>query len=120
MKMKILLVGEIGPGGAVPLIHKNLLRLGVETELINTHENFAVSFWNRVLNKFLQTSCYFGSGIKKLNNLTAEKARIGEFNVVLFIKPIFFYPKTIKEIKKYAKIVSWYPDYVDFPKSSSS
>lgn len=98
--MKILLVGEIYKGAFGELIHHNLVKLGVDTEIINTCDLFKTSFVNRVLNKFLKTSHYFGFGVRNINKIVLEKASIGKFDFVLFIKPILIYPKTIINIKK--------------------
>ncbi len=118
--MKLLLVGEVGKGGAVGLIYNNLLQQGVETELINTHRYFRVSLLNRILNKFLPTPYYFSSSIKELNKLVRERAAAGGYEYILFHKPILMYPKTILALKKQAKVFSWYPDHVDFKKSGST
>lgn len=118
--MKILLVGEIFPGGAVHLIFQNLQTSGVEVELINISGFFKVSFLNRILNKFQKTPRYFGSGLKKLNRFVLAKAAENNFDFILFFKPIFFSSDTIKKLKENSKIISWYPDHVNFPKSGSA
>jgi len=70
--MRILLVGEIYRGAFGDLIYNNLVRLGIETEKINTHDFFKTSFANRVLNKFLKIPHYFGPGVKKLNKMVLK------------------------------------------------
>ncbi len=52
--MRILLVGGIYGSAYGELIYKNLIKSGVETEIIDTHNLFRTSFINRVLNKFLK------------------------------------------------------------------
>ncbi len=108
------------------LIYDNLLKLGVDVQLVNTNQYFTPSLFNRVMSRFfiasglLPTPIYFGSGIKKLNNIIVEKARVGKFGFILFMKPILIYPSTVVELKKFAKLISWYPDHVDFTKSGST
>lgn len=101
-KMKILLVGENFRGMLLESIYRNLLRLGVETETVNTHDLFKTSFANRVLNKFLKTPHYFGLGVKKINQIVLERVLTGRFDFIFFIKPVLIYPETIAEIKKTA------------------
>lgn len=98
--MRILLVGEIYKGAYSELLYNNFVKLGIETEVINTHNLFKTSLINRVLNKFLKTPHYFGFGVRNINKIVLEKASIGKFDFILFIKPILIYPKTIINIKK--------------------
>lgn len=100
--MKILLVGEFYKGAYNDLIYNNLIKLGIETEKINTGEFFKPSFLNRILNKFLKTHHYFGRGIRNINKVIIESVSIGNFNFILFIKPTFIYPETIAKIKENA------------------
>lgn len=107
--MKILLVGEIYKGSYGELIYNNFLKLGIETEKINTGEFFRLSLVNRIFNKFLKTPHYFGFGVKKINKVVLEISLKGDFDFIFFIKPTFIYPETIDKIKrnsgKQAKIV---------------
>lgn len=97
--MKILLVGEIYRGAFGELIYNNLIKLGIEAEIVNTHNSFKTSFINKVLNKFLKTPHYFGLGVRNVNKIILEKAFANRFDFILFIKPILIYPKTIFKIK---------------------
>lgn len=117
--MKILLVGEIYRGTFDELIYNNLIKLGVETEIINIRNLFKTSLVNRVLNKFLKTPHYFGFGVRNANKIVLEKASVGKFDFVIFTKPILIYPGTIAEIKKYSKIIGLTTDHVDNPKVNS-
>lgn len=117
--MRILLVGTIYRGAFDNLIYNNLIKLGVETEIVDMHNLFMTSFLNRILNKFLKTPHYFGSGIRDINKMVLDKASTGKFDFVLFAKPIFIYPKTIAEIKKYSKIIGLTTDHVDNPRVNS-
>jgi len=117
--MKILLVSEIDRGGAGGLIEKNLSSLGVDVVTVNSRDFFKTSFPNRVFNKFLKTPHYLGKGIKSLNKTIIQKASSEKFDVAIFFKPIFIYPKTVKTLNLKTKTVSWYPDHVSFPKSGS-
>lgn len=118
--MKILLVGEMGPGSSVGFMYKNLAAQGVETELIDTHRYFAVSSLNKIINKFLPAPYFFGRAVGDLNALVYARARAGGYPCVLFMKPILIFPETVAELKKTAKVFSWYPDNVDFMKSGST
>jgi len=117
--MKILLVGESFRGAALESIYNNLLRFGVEAEMINTHAFFETSFLNRVLNKFLKTPHYFGREVKEVNKAILQKASSGHFDFVLFFKPILIYPETISKIKKYSKVIGFYNDHINFLKNGS-
>lgn len=107
--MKILLIGENFRGATLELIYNNFIKLGIEAEIINTHDFFKTSFLNRVFNKFLKTPHYFGTEVKKVNEAVLECALNGDFDFILFMKPILIYPKTIVNIKKniggHAKII---------------
>ncbi len=118
-KMKVLLVGENSRGAAPELIYNNLIKLGVDAEIININDFFRTSFLNRILNKLLKIPHYFGPGVKKINEIVLKRASEGKFNFVLFLKPLFIYPETIVEIKKYSKVIGLYNDYVAFPKNNS-
>ncbi|MEK9154594.1 MAG: glycosyltransferase [Patescibacteria group bacterium] len=118
--MKILLVGENYNGTALESIYNNLIKLNIDTEVLNTHELFRASFTNRVLNKFLKVPYYYGRGVKNINKIVLKKASGKDFDFVFFVKPIFIYPGTISEIKKHAKVVGFYLDHIDFPKSGSN
>lgn len=98
--MKILLIGENSKGAFSDLIYNNLIKLGIETKIINTHVFFKISLRNRVLNKFLKTPYYFGSGVRKLNKVILENALEDNSDFILFIKPTLIYPETIIKIKK--------------------
>ena len=117
--MRFLVVGENFKGAFGELIYNNLVRLGIETEKINTGDFFKLSFINRVLNKFLKVPHYFGCGVRKLNKIILELASSGNFDFILFLKPTFIYPKTIVEIKKYSKIIGLTMDHVDIFKTNS-
>ncbi|MBI5079276.1 glycosyltransferase [Candidatus Wolfebacteria bacterium] len=117
--MKILLVGENFRGAALESIYNNLLRLGIETEIVSTNVFFKTSLANRILNKFLKIPRYFGIGIFKINKIVLDKASSGKFDFILFMKPIFIYPKTIAKIKKYSKIIGLTMDYAGILKTNS-
>ena len=117
--MKILLVGENFRGAPLESIYNNLVRLGIGTEMINTHDFYKISFINRVLNKFLKTPHFFGFGVRKINKIVLEKASTGQFNFILFMKPTLIYPKTIIEIKRYSKVVCLSMDHIGYLKVNS-
>lgn len=100
-------------------ICNNLLKLGVDTEIINTGAFFRTSLANRVFNKFLTTPHYFGAGVKKINKIVLKRASEGKFNFVLFMKPILIYPETIIRIKKYSKVIGLSMDYDGILKTNS-
>lgn len=117
--MKILLVGENARGYALGSIYANLIKLGAEAEMLNTHDYFKTSFANRVLNRFLKTPHYFGSGVKKINKLVLERVSGGKFDFVFFVKPLLIYPGTIAEIRKYSKVIGFTMDHAGILKTNS-
>lgn len=116
--MKVLLCGEISKDNNDGFTLNALKQLNVETEAIDTRGYFKLSLLNRIFNKFRKTPHYFGT--RRVNEALLKKAREFKPDFILAPKPILIWPETIKELTKFTKVFSWYPDYVLFPKTCST
>jgi len=118
-KLKVLLGGDAAyKAGSEIFIFNAFNQLNVETRLVDFSEYFRLSFLNKAFNKFRKVPCYWG--VDPLNKALIEKTKEFRPNFVLLMKPIHVLPETVKELKKIAKVFSWYPDYVLFPKTCST
>jgi len=116
--MRILLVGEFWKGSASFFTERAFLELGIEVKTINTGDFFSITFINRVINKFRRTPVYLGTA--SLNSHILSIAEHFSPDFILFLKPVLIQPRTVNKLGRIAKVFSWYPDYVLFPKTASS
>jgi len=116
--MKVLFGGETIKDTTDAFVVNALKQLKIEVEIINNREYFKLSFLNRVFNKFRKVPYFFGVG--RLNESLIKKAEEFKPDLILLPKPIFIRPETVEELKKIAKVFSWYPDYVLFSKTGST
>lgn len=116
--MKVLAGGQIWQGGTDSSAIKALRELGAEVQVFDFLE-YKPSILNRAVNKFFhQTPHYWG--VAELNKRLLAVAQDFQPDFILLFKPILIKPETVKRLAGIAKIFSWYPDYVKFPKTASS
>jgi len=116
--MKVLLIGIRKKYGSTNFIYKSLTNLGVDIRLVNQKDYFNFSLINKIGHHIGKTPHYFFTG--KFNRKLVSVAQ--EFNpdLILCIKPIIIKPKTVRKLSEIARVFSWYPDYVLFPKTCST
>lgn len=115
--MKVLIIGTGGEGSTDISVVSAFRQLGSEVLFFDIRSCFHLGFLNRVANRFRETPHYWG--VNKINNAVLETAYQFQPDLMLFIKPLYFFPETIIRLKLICKIFSWYPDYILFPKTSS-
>ena len=116
--MKIFVGCPMQAGGQPQFAINALKKLGHDVRVFDYNQHYKLYLWNRALNKFLRAPHYFLAGRLNKNLIAEAKSFIPDF--ILFFKPIFVYPKTVKTLTRLSKVFSWYPDYVLFPKTASS
>jgi len=116
--MKILIGGQFFKGSSVNSGVDGFRSLGAEVATVN-FGTYKPSIFNRIANKFLfKTPHYWMVSAVNTELLVVTKSFHPDF--ILLFKPILITPATVNELKKLAKVFSWYPDYVYFPKTASN
>ncbi len=115
--LKVLIGGDAGQGGSFDLSVKAFKETGTAVKTVAFNDYFKFHFFNRIIIKFLKTPHYFFTG--KLNRGLVKEAEAFQPDLILLFKPTFIKPATVKTLRKIAKVFSWYPDYVLFPKTCS-
>ena len=115
--MKILIVGTGGGGSTDLSVVSAFRQLGHEVLFFDMRDHFRLGFLNRVINRLRKTPHYWG--VEKINDAVLKSAYQFLPDLILFIKPVYFFPETITKLKLISKVFSWYPDYILFPKTSS-
>ena len=118
--MKVLFGGHIKIGNQEASLFKAFTELRVDLSIINFEDHFKLSFLNRAFNKigFTKVPRYFG--VRSLNENLIKQALASRPDFILLFKPILILPETVRRLARVAKVYSWYPDYILFPKTCSS
>jgi spore maturation protein CgeB len=106
--MKVLFLGEIGPGQTSLMRMRAFDRLGHTVQGVHTVDPWTRAPW---LKRQVQRRLQRGSVVDEINRLVLERARKFRPNLVWAEKQEFLRPETIEELRKLgAKAVHFTPD----------
>ena len=115
--MRVILFGEFSPGSVANSCLRVFHSENIEVKTIDSRA-YHPSLFNRLINKFRTVPIFFGT--KQLNELILSATNNFKPDLILFIKPIFILSSTLEKLKGGPLLFSWYPDYLPYPKTSST
>lgn len=126
--LKILLIGQTEPQDITPSYKKAFEYFGCEVLMINPYDYYTAGLFNRALNKMLTflinlkerwgVRIYLNT--ESLNEMIFEKIKEFSPRFIVFNKPVFIKPFTVKNIQNEGiKVFAYYPDDPFNPRTTS-